>query len=177
MRPARRIVELASAGRLESLEPFAMPASTARTIGSKYVRRLQTRERAADLLRSDDPVEQLRRRLLVAIDHELGRVESLQRGRSAAPRAQELREIARAARELGSLPAPAATNLAGAANGAGANRPSSAKVGGMAAALVRADRSLDASALEPAPEPDGQDRLNAARSGAPTTPSEDLGAQ
>lgn len=155
IRPAGRIVELARRGELrdrhgESCEPFAVPASAVRSIGARYLRR--RRARAAELAPAPaDALEDLRRRLLVALEGELERVERSIESRRAGgrlprvPIAESVRAIARAARELAALPAPGEPAPAG-----GRAQGGSLSQRGLAAAIVRANASGAAPALEPA---------------------------
>lgn len=157
IRPAERISELARRGELRdirgaALEPFELPAGTVRAIGARYLRRRAGRERERVLIAAPDPVEQLRRRLLVAIDDELAKVESQQRRQRIGGRpprvsiVDQLRAIGRATRELAALPAPGAAPPAGAPPAAVSQR-------GLAAAIVRANASGAAPALEPVSAP------------------------
>jgi hypothetical protein len=150
IRPAARIVELARSGDLSDthgrpVEAFELPESAVRTLGARYVRRRQQHEIELRRGTSPDALEQLRRRMLLALELELQRLERLQtRTVGRAPRvpiAEQLRQLARAARELAAVP-----TLEQPAPASGA-RPHSA---GLAAAIVRANASGAPAALEPA---------------------------
>jgi len=154
IRPAARVRQLAALGELTDehgarVEPFELPESAVRTIGARYLRRRRAREiLEAPAQVPADALEQLRRRLLLALESELQRVERAQSSRAGRPPrvpiTEQLRLIARAARELAALPAP------GAAPADEPRSPGARAQRGLAAAIVRANASGAPAALEPA---------------------------
>jgi hypothetical protein len=109
---ARQVVETAAAGLLShptgaTLGAFDISENTVRTIGRRARAKEATEARAAGLLEITprDAVERLRQRLVRGIDHELTRIEAEQyEGRAVT--GEELRQVARALRELAALPGP-----------------------------------------------------------------------
>jgi hypothetical protein len=145
IRPARRIHELAKAGELtyngEKLPAFEMPVNSITAYARDLHRRRAGKGRSA---LADAPpldaVEALRRRLVAALDHELGLIEDLQRlPRARRPELGErIRATARAVREVQGLtaPKPAKTRY---------EKPNQAhgttgEVGGIAGAMLREHR-------------------------------------
>jgi hypothetical protein len=109
---APAVVELASAGNLEhdgeQLAPFEMPASTVRSL-ARDARRRRSGAMRAELANAApaDALEDLRRRLVSAIDHELRQVERRQSaGKAVKGAGEELRQLARAYRELAARTGP-----------------------------------------------------------------------
>jgi len=154
IRPAARICELARSGALrdrhgESCAAFAVPESAVRSIGARYLRR--RRARARELAPpAVDRLEALRGRMLDALEDELERVErSLESRRNSGrppriPAADQIRALARAARELAALQAPTS---------AGERPPAAVSQRGLAAAIVRANASGAPPAMAPVIEP------------------------
>lgn len=106
IRPARRVAALAAAGELEGLDPFTIPEATVRDIGRRARKRQAGEVRSAlAQLPHRDAINTLRVRLLAASDRELERLERRQRAGRDVP-GEELRQIARAVRELAALPGP-----------------------------------------------------------------------
>jgi hypothetical protein len=107
---APTIMDLASAGKLEhdgeQLAPFEMPASTVRSL-ARDARRRRSGEMRADLANAapGDALEDLRRRMIRAIDHEMKQVERRQRTGKVV-KGEELRQLARAYRELAARTGP-----------------------------------------------------------------------
>ncbi|HTA98825.1 MAG TPA: hypothetical protein VK730_14430 [Solirubrobacteraceae bacterium] len=107
---AGRVVELAAAGALRHtsgalLAAFDIPENTVRSMGRRARRREVAEAQKAGLLEISprDSVERLRQRFLLAIDQKLSRIEVEQaEGRSIT--GEELRQVARALRELAALP-------------------------------------------------------------------------
>jgi hypothetical protein len=109
---AGRVAELAAAGELEhpsgaTLGPFEIGESTVRSVA----RRARLKEAAADArteladLPHRSAVEDIRRRLLHAIELEFDSIEIEQeQGRPVS--GERLRQVARAAREVASIPGP-----------------------------------------------------------------------
>jgi len=165
IRPAARICELARSGALrdrhgESCAAFAVPESAVRSIGARYLRR--RRARARELAPpAVDRLEALRGRMLDALEDELERVErSLESRRNSGrppriPAADQIRALARAARELAALQAPTS---------AGERPPAAVSQRGLAAAIVRAN----ASGAPPAMAPVGELQTSSERLEDPT---------
>jgi len=155
MRPAARIAALAAAGELEpDLEPFEIPVHSVRSMGARALRRARI-ERARLAVAPDAP-ELMRRRLLGALQIELDRIDAAQRARRPPKDlAVRIRETARAAREVSALQAASG---ASATNASERSRSGRSRVGGLAAAIVRANESGASPALEPA-EGDGSEPL------------------
>jgi hypothetical protein len=109
---AGRVAELAARGELKHptgalLGPFNVPASTVRSLA----RRARLREAAALAATAlvdmppRDAVERLRVQLVTVIDAEIDRIEAEQsEGRAIS--GETLRQVARAIRELASIPGP-----------------------------------------------------------------------
>ena len=154
IKPAQRISELAAAGELRSpagepLEAFHVPAQTVRDIGRRYEKRRAGLERSATAeLAPADALENLRRRLLSAADHELSELERRQALRRPAD-LERLRQIARAVREAAALPSSAAPAPSS------SPEPGRRTRGGLAGQILRAgERGAERiSAREPEPEP------------------------
>ena len=111
IRPMTAIKRMAAAGELkpradaEPLEPFEIPAATVSSIAKQAERRKLGKSMPRDLakLPARDRAEHLQRRLTGIIDYELERVEKdAKRGRKID--GEHLRRLARAIRELGTLP-------------------------------------------------------------------------
>ncbi len=109
---ARQVVELAATGALEhpsgaALGPFATTESTVRSLGRRQ--RLRAQAEAATTRTANlpprDGVERLRCRLADAIDTELDRIE-LEQDEGRMVSGEALRQVARAIRELASIPGP-----------------------------------------------------------------------
>lgn len=109
---AGRVAELAARGELKHptealLGPFVIPASTVRSLA----RRARLREAAALAATAlvdkppRDAVECLRVQLLLAIESEIRRIE-VEQGEGQAVSGEALRQVARAIRELASIPGP-----------------------------------------------------------------------
>lgn len=144
---APAIVDLASAGTLEhdgeQLAPFEMPASTVRSL-ARDARRRRSGAMRLDLANAApaDALEDLRRRLVSAIDHELRQVERRQSaGKAVKGAGEELRQLARAYRELASRTGPVGSRPA--APGAKVNgaREGGQTRGGLAGALLADHRA------------------------------------
>jgi hypothetical protein len=109
---AGRVVELAATGALEhsngaTLGAFHTTENTIRSVGRRA--RLRRERMAAATSTADlpprDAVERLRRHLADAIDTELRRVE-IEQEEGRAVSGETLRQVARAIRELASIPGP-----------------------------------------------------------------------
>jgi hypothetical protein len=107
---AREVVGLAVTGSLEhpsgaTFEPFVTAENTVRSVA----RRARIREEAAAVashtldLPPRDAVERLRRQLVTAIDMEVTRIE-IEHGEGRFVGGEALRQVARAVRELASIP-------------------------------------------------------------------------
>lgn len=111
--PAKAVSELAARGELvalngDKLEPFEIPEGTVYSYGRNAESR---RRRAATSTLADQPaqdaVEEIRRRLVAALDHETMRLDERRRRKPNEPSdAEQLRKCARALRELAAMPAP-----------------------------------------------------------------------
>lgn len=160
---APEIVELAASGDLElrgeRLEPFTASASSVKRIGTRYERQQLGLERSPlEDLDAGDAVEQLRRRLVRAVDYESRQVVKRQkRGEPAS--GEELRQLGRALRELASIPgrndprppAPGQRELGTGKRASGATR------GGLGAKILDSHRSgglASPAPPEPAPTPE-----------------------
>lgn len=147
IRPIRRIVELAREGELtadgELVPAFEVKESTARDIGARYAQRLAgVRETPLADARPRDAIEQLRRRLVSATDASLGLVEHKMATKKQAANGEELRQLARAVREIAAIPEPGAGG-APAKTAPGAHVPGKGKVdgatsGGLAGSVIAA---------------------------------------
>jgi hypothetical protein len=110
IRPARRVVELAAAGELEindrTLEPFTCSQNTVRDFAAK-LRKRRAGEISSQLAKAAprDAIESLRRRLVNAADAELAAIEKRQKNGKSVP-GEELRQVARAVREIAAIPGP-----------------------------------------------------------------------
>ena len=108
---APAVVDLASAGQLEhdgeQLGRFEMPASTVRSL-ARDARRRRSGEMRSELANAApaDALENLRQRLVSATDHEMRQIERRQRAGKVV-KGEELRQLARAYRELASRTGPA----------------------------------------------------------------------
>ena len=106
---AKRVVDMAAAGELslngQRLPPFQATASTVRDKARQLRRRRagQTSSRLADQPHRD-AVETLRRRLVSAADVALTRLERDLAKPKLKPDVEQLRQIARAGREIAALP-------------------------------------------------------------------------
>lgn len=109
---AKRVVELAASGALKHpsgalLAAFDIPENTVRSVARRARRREAVEAQGVGLLviSPRSAVERLRQRFVQAIDRELSRIEiEQQEGRSIT--GEELRQVARAARELAAIPGP-----------------------------------------------------------------------
>jgi hypothetical protein len=107
---APAVADLARAGELmhdgEPLPPFELPISTVRSLAR------DARRRRSGAMRSElanaapgDALEDLRRRLVSAIDHELRQIERRQKAGEVV-KGEELRQLGRARRELAARSGP-----------------------------------------------------------------------
>jgi hypothetical protein len=154
---APAVADLARRGELEHegepLAPFEVPASTVRSLAR------DARRRRSGAMRSDlanaapgDALEDLRRRLVSAIDHELRQIERRQRAGEVV-KGEELRQLGRARRELAARSGPIDSRppLPGArVNG---EREGGLTRGGLAGALLADHRATGA--RTPAPHESG----------------------
>jgi hypothetical protein len=158
IRPARRVVELAAAGELmwngQPLGPFETNASTVRSLASAHARR------RAGLARSElavappqDAVEALRRRLVNAADAGVTAIERKQKRSRGEVSFEELRQAARAVREISALPGP--NDPRPPAPGARVNgrRDGGATRGGLAGQLLAAVRESPPAGAAAVPHP------------------------
>lgn len=183
VRPAKRISAQAAAGELtylgELVPAFAVPDTSVREIGGKYLRR---RERAArDALAGQAPrdtVEAIRQRIAVALDVQLGNIERLQaRGKFERVSVNELQQIGKALRELAALPGPSNEP-------AQARRPGARDVDGRQDGRTRTGLAAQLLGVKPAKrpaqnDPDRTDILepgssSTAGSSSPETAAEEL---
>jgi hypothetical protein len=144
---APEIVDLASAGSLEhdgeQLAAFEMPASTVRSLAR------DARRRRSGAMRSDlanaapaDALEDLRRRLVSAIDHELRQVERRQSaGKAVKGAGEELRQLARAYRELAARSGPTGSRPPAPGAKVNGERDGGQTRGGLAGALLADHRA------------------------------------
>lgn len=108
----KQLVALAAAGELtadgELVDAFTLTESSARDIGERYVKRRARIARAAVADQEPaDAVEALRRRLVAVINEQLTAVERLQAAHKHNQiKGEQLRQLARALRELAALPGP-----------------------------------------------------------------------
>lgn len=106
------IVALAAGGELTAdgdlVDAFTITASSARYIGDSYLkRRKRQANQAIAQHEPQDAIEALRRRFVAVLNEQLTDVERLQaRGKHAQIKGEQLRQIARALRELAALPGP-----------------------------------------------------------------------
>lgn len=185
IRPIRRIVELAREGELtangELIPAFELKESTARDVGVRYAQRLAgVRETPLADVQPRDAIEQLRRRLVSATDASLGLVEHKMATKKQPANGEELRQLARAVREIAAIPgsgvggAPAKTapgshvpgkgKLDGATSGGLAGSVIAAASGGRQGIAPRADDEQPTSAAHDA-------HLEQSDSGSDTTRS------
>lgn len=141
IRPARKVVELAEAGRL----PAGLPAFKVQ--GGPATVRQQVRDernRRAGVVRREiarkpprDAVEDMRQRLVSVVDLELARMEKRQKNNRAEPINPEyLRQLARAAREVAALPGPDDTRPLKPGDKTEGKREAGATTGGLAARIL-----------------------------------------
>lgn len=144
---ARRVVELAAAGALKhasgaALAAFDIPENTVRSMRRRARRRQSAETRAVEpwLLAPRDAVERLRQRFVLAIDQELSRIE-VEQAEGKSVTGEELRQMARALRELAAL--PGRNDPRPPAPGAKVNgcREGSETRGGLAGRIVAAHRT------------------------------------
>jgi hypothetical protein len=109
---APRVAAVAAAGELEHpsgarLGPFEIPENTVRSIVRRERARQAAAQAAVELVDQPprDSVERLRQRLAVAIDAELTRIE-IEQAEGRQVTGEVLRQVARALRELASVPGP-----------------------------------------------------------------------
>jgi hypothetical protein len=148
-----RTAQLAADGLLEhpsgaTLQTFNIPVATVRTIVRRE--RLRRERRNAELslllLEPRDAAELLRRRLIGAIDGELTRME-IEQSQGDAVSGEQLRQVARALRELAALPdaadprPPAPGTMVDGVRVGGRTR------GGIAGAAIRSSRSYGLAVL------------------------------
>ncbi len=110
IRPASRIQTLAADGELtrngDLIPAFHIPETTIRTIGARYVRSCEGHIRSKLAVQPPgDAVEQLRQRLVNAVNTEIGRIERKQEKRQEV-KGEQLRQVARAIREIAAIPGP-----------------------------------------------------------------------
>jgi hypothetical protein len=152
IRPARRVVELAAAGELEingrTLEPFTCSQNTVRDFAAK-LRKRRAGEKSSELAKAAprDAIEALRRRLVNAADAELAAMEKRQKNGKSVP-GEELRQVARAVREIAAIPGPSdARPAAPGARVNGARDGAETKSGqGLAGKILGAHRAATAGA-------------------------------
>lgn len=115
IRPYRKIKELAAAGQLrpdedaDPVPPFHIPEATISDMKVNAERRRAGHHLRGELakLPARDRAEQLQRRLTGVIDHELERLERIQRYKPKAElNARQAMNVAKAIRELATLPDP-----------------------------------------------------------------------
>jgi hypothetical protein len=156
IRPARRVVELAAAGKLQldgrTLPPFETNASTVRSLAAAHARRragLATSELAA--APPQDATEVLRRRLVNVADAGIAAIERKQKRSRGEVAFEVLRQAARAVREIAAIPGP--NDPRPPAPGAQVNgrRDGGATRGGPGAAILAEIRSP--SPVDAPPEP------------------------
>jgi len=158
IRPARRVVEMAAAGELEHngvrLEPFEANEASVRGYAA-YLRKRRAGQLSSPLEDASrrDAVERLRVRLVRAADAELRSIERRQREGVPVP-GEEIRQVARAAREIASLPglddpAPVAPGLRTPGTG---QKESGTTRGGLAGQIIAAAKRGRESAVEVEPE-------------------------
>ncbi len=164
IRPARRICELAAEGALtcdgELIPAFSIKESTVRDIGRRFEqRRAGVRETPLADLAPRDAVEQLRRRLVSAADTSLSIVEDRAARKRQQPDPEQLRQLARAVREIAAIPTldvPAGATKPGQHNRQEGRKDSGATRGGLAGQILASaasePRGFDAAA-EPVPGP------------------------
>jgi hypothetical protein len=160
IRPARRVVELAARGELEwrgtRLPPFATSESTVRSLAG------QLRRRRAGELRSGlvsvptrNAVETLRRRLVNVADAGLAAIERGQGRRGGKVDSwEELRQAARAVREIVALPEPEDPRPPVPGASVNGRRREGATRGGLAGAILKAARRDVATDAPPAVDGD-----------------------
>lgn len=109
---ARQVATLAAAGELKHpsgavLAQFDVPENTVRSVGRRARRKEAAEAQMVGLLvlSPRNAVERLRQRFVVGIDRELSRIE-IEQGEGRAITGEELRQVARAIRELAALPGP-----------------------------------------------------------------------
>jgi hypothetical protein len=119
IRPLAKICRMAAVGELrepvsgELVPAFEIPVSSARYIGKRAERRKAGRVTGAlDRLPARDRAANLQARLTGVIELEMERVENAQRRQPSAPLDPEhLRKLARALRELATVPDPSEQRL------------------------------------------------------------------
>jgi hypothetical protein len=172
IRPARRVAELAAAGELEfdgeRLEAFEIPVSTVRSL-ARDARRRRTGEPPSDLLTESprDAVEALRRQLINTAD-EMLKAENRKKPERRDP--ERVRQIARAAREIASLPGPTDPRPPAPGAKVGGVRDGGQTRGGVAGALLadhRAGGAAPAWPAPPLPAPSVADTLDTPEEAAP----------
>lgn len=146
---AGRVAQLAAAGELKHpvgarLGPFEVPENTVRSIARRErIRRAATQAAVALVDQPPrDAVERLRQRLIVGVDVELTRIE-IEQAAGGRVTGEELRQVARAARELAAIPGP--TDPRPPAPGAKVNgvRNGSETRGGLAGKIMAASREAE----------------------------------
>lgn len=144
---AGRVSQQAAAGGLEHpsgarLRVFDIPENTVRSIAGRERRKQAADEAALGLLEMPPrtAVEVMRCRLLTVMDSELDRIE-IEQGEGRPVSGEVLRQVARAARELASIPGP--NDPRPPRPGAKVNgvRDGSETRGGLAGAVVQSSRS------------------------------------
>jgi hypothetical protein len=144
---AGRVAQLAASGELEHpagarLGPFEVPENTVRSIARRERIRRAAAQAAMPLIDQPprDAVERLRRRFVAALDTELTRIE-IEQGEGRFVTGEELRQVARALRELSSVPGP--NDPRPPAPGAKVNgvRDGSETRGGLAGKILTASRA------------------------------------
>jgi hypothetical protein len=146
---AGRVVQLAASGELEHpagarLGPFEVPENTVRSIARRERIRRAAAQAAVPLVDQPprDAVERLRQRLIVGVDVELTRIE-IEQAAGGRVTGEELRQVARAVRELTAIPGP--TDPRPPAPGAKRNgvRYGSETRGGLAGKIMAASREAE----------------------------------
>lgn len=153
IRPAGRVAELARAGQLdfrgEPLPAFQVSESTVRSFAAA-TRRRRAGKAVTAVAQMDhaDAVESLRRRLMSATDEALRSIERRQKRSKASVQWAEIREAARALRELSALPGPKeGRSVAPGQRGPDGQRAGGTSRGGLAGSLLAAHRRNPAPVL------------------------------
>lgn len=166
------IADLARRGMLkvagEPVPAFTMPPATVRDLKRRARRAAEGRARSAlETAPARDALEQLRRRLVSATDHKLAHVERLiNNGAHERVNGEDLRQLARAVREIAAIPGADGSPAAG--RRPGEHVPGTGKAtgdaatdggrtrGGLAGSIIAAAQPKRINA-EPAPVPEDVD--------------------